>query len=61
MTDPQTIAALTRPISLARRRSEFRGDTRVVVPRESIYAVLAFLQERAAVSICWSTSRASTI
>jgi len=44
MTDPITIAALKTAFpELA--FSEFRGDTRVVVPRESIYPVLEMLKE----------------
>ena len=43
MTDPATIAALTARFASA-KTSEFRGQTRVVVPSESIYAVLAFLK-----------------
>jgi NADH-quinone oxidoreductase subunit C len=44
MTDPATIAALEKAFpDLA--FSEFRGDTRVVVPKESIYPVLAMLKE----------------
>ncbi len=45
MTDPETIAALERAFpGLA--ASQFRGETRVVVPRESLLAVLEFLRNR---------------
>jgi NADH-quinone oxidoreductase subunit C len=44
MTDPATIAALKKAFpDLA--FSEFRGDTRVVVPKESIYPVLEMLKD----------------
>src|SRR5882757_9105364 len=43
MTDPATIAALTAQFAQV-LTSEFRGQTRAVVPRDSIYAVLEFLK-----------------
>ncbi|MHB1033540.1 MAG: NADH-quinone oxidoreductase subunit C [Pirellulales bacterium] len=45
MTDPETIAALSQAFpELA--ASEFRGETRMVAPRESLYGVLEFLRDR---------------
>ena len=41
--------------------SEFRGQTRVVVPVESLLRCSADAQGEAWASICWSMSRASTI
>jgi NADH-quinone oxidoreductase subunit C len=43
MTDPATIAALTAKFPQV-RTSDFRGQTRVVAPRESMYPVLEFLK-----------------
>jgi len=45
LTDPQTITALSSEFA-GISTSEFRGETRVVVPRESIYAVLEFLRDK---------------
>ena len=45
MTDPQTVATLTTAFPEA-QASEFRGDTRVVVPSQSIYAALELLRRQ---------------
>jgi NADH-quinone oxidoreductase subunit C len=45
MTEPATVAALKEAFPDV-QFSEFRGATRAVVPRESIYAVLEMLKEK---------------
>jgi NADH-quinone oxidoreductase subunit C len=45
MTDPQTIAELSAAVP-ATVWSEFRGDTRAVVPREELFASLSLLRDR---------------
>jgi NADH-quinone oxidoreductase subunit C len=42
MTSPETLAAISSRFAAA--VSEFRGQSRVVVPREEIYDLLAFLK-----------------
>jgi NADH-quinone oxidoreductase subunit C len=44
MTDPQTLADLTAAVP-AVTYSEFRGQTRAVVPRESLFAALQLLRD----------------
>ena len=44
MTDPQTLADLTAAVP-ATTHSEFRGRTRVVVPRESLFTALKLLRD----------------
>ena len=44
MTDPVTISLLSERFSDV-RTSEFRGDVRVVVPRESLFAALECLRD----------------
>jgi NADH-quinone oxidoreductase subunit C len=43
MTEPATIAALAEKFPQV-RTSDFRGATRAIVPRESMYAALEFLK-----------------
>jgi NADH-quinone oxidoreductase subunit C len=45
MTDPQTLADLTAAFP-AVTHSEFRGQTRAVVPRESLFAALQLLRDQ---------------
>lgn len=45
MTDPQTLAAISKLVPEA-AVSEFRGDTRVVVPSNTIYNVMQLLQNQ---------------
>ena len=44
MTDSTAIDGLSEKFPAA-RQSEFRGETRVVIPRESIYELLAWLRD----------------
>ncbi len=45
MTDPQTLADLTAAVP-AVTHSEFRGQTRAVVPRESLFVALQWLRDQ---------------
>src|ERR1700737_229006 len=45
MTDPATVEAVTKSFPQARAR-EFRGGTRVVLPRDVLYAALGFLKQQ---------------